>query len=66
MTLQEIEAMEQDWLTAEIVAANIGFNPQSIRDMAATDPKKLGFPVVVCGHRVKIPREGFLAFARGR
>lgn len=66
MTLKEIEAMQDDWLTVDVIAENIGFNPQSIRNMAATSPEKLGFPVVVCGHRVKIPREGFLAFARGR
>ena len=66
MTLKEIENLDTDWLNVDVVAENIGLNPQSIRNMAVVDPDKLGFPIVVCGHRVRVPREGFLAFARGR
>ena len=65
MSIEEIAAMDVDWLTPDIVAKNLGVNPQSIRDQAAMDKDKLGFPVSVCGHRVRIPRQGYIAFVTG-
>ena len=38
--------------------------PNYIRHQAQNDPDKLGFPVVVAGTRVRIPKEGFLYFCR--
>lgn len=40
----------------------LGVNPQSIREQAHNDPKKLGFPVSVIGTRVLIPKEPFFKF----
>ena len=40
----------------------LGVHPQSIREQAHRDPKKLGFPVSVVGTRVLIPKEPFYKF----
>ncbi|TCW30388.1 hypothetical protein [Christensenella hongkongensis] len=64
MTLQEIKKTNKDILRASDVADLLESDPQDIRDQAHRDPSKLGFPVIVTGSRVKIPREGFLYFMR--
>ena len=66
MTLTEITASNLLFLTAADVAPVLGCDPQSIRVQAHTAPRKLGFPVVVTGRRVRIPRQGFIAFCEGR
>lgn len=62
MTLKEVGAMRQEMLTPQIVAAVIGCNPQLLRIQARECPQALGFPTVVVGKRVKIPRVPFLQF----
>ena len=47
------------------VAAFIGCNPYSINLQAQYKPEKLGFPVIVLGRRVKIPRDGFIRWYKG-
>lgn len=65
MTLAEIEKLPNDMLTPEIVGKCIGIGPQAIRDQATgPNPDKLGFPVIVVGSRVRIPKEGLLHFCR--
>lgn len=64
MTLQEIEKTNKNILRASDVADLLESDPQDIRDQAHRDPSKLGFPVIVTGSRVKIPREGFIHFMR--
>ena len=66
MTLKDLRKDTRDFLLAEDVAAVLGRSAQLIRSQAQTDPSKLGFPVIVIGTRVQIPREGFLAFCTGR
>ena len=56
--------MDKDFLTAADVAPVLGINPQDIRSQAQSDADKLGFPVIVTGTRVRIPKEGFLYFCR--
>ena len=63
-TLKEIEASEETMLTAEQIAPVLGADPHSIRLQAHRDARALGFPCIVIGRRVKIPREGFLNFCR--
>ncbi len=46
----------------EDAARLLGVHPQSIREQAHRDPKKLGFPVSVVGTRVLIPKEPFYKF----
>ena len=62
MTLAEIKQSPALWLTAAQIAQILECNPDAIRQQAQADPTKLGFPVVVLGTRVKIPRRPFLAF----
>lgn len=64
-TLAEVEAMDREFLTPEIVAGVIGWDPYSINVQVKEDPSRLGFPVSMCGTRVRIPKEGFLRFCRG-
>lgn len=62
MTLAEIKQSPALWLTAADIAPVLECNPDAIRQQAQADPSKLGFPVVVLGTRVKIPRIPFLTF----
>lgn len=64
MRLDEIEALEKDVLLPKDVAGCLGCNPYSINIQAKDDPGKLGFPVVVLGTRVLIPKDGFLNYMR--
>lgn len=65
MTLRDIEAVNAEFLTAGQIAPILGTNPNYIRLQAQRAPQKLGFPVVVLGTRVKIPKIPFLKFMRG-
>lgn len=65
MTMDQIRTSDKDFLSAEEIAEVIGTHPQSVRLQAHEDPAMLGFPVVVIGRRVKIPRLGFIKFMEG-
>lgn len=60
MTMQEIRESEKDFLFPEDVSEVIGCKPYSINVQAKEDPSKLGFPILMLGTRVRIPRLGFL------
>ena len=60
MTLAEIKETDEVFLTPSDIATVLGSDAQTIRDMAKSDPAKLGFQVTVIGTRVKIPRKPFL------
>ena len=62
MTLKELRELEREYLTAAQIAGVLGSDPQTIRVAARVDPQRLGFPVVVIGSRVKIPRVPFLRY----
>ena len=62
--LIEIETSTQEFLLASDIAPILGINPQEIRSQAQADASKLGFPVIVTGSRVRIPRLGFLHFVK--
>ena len=65
MRLEDIEAMECEVITPDVAAKVLQCNPNYIRVAARQCPERLGFPVSVCGHRVRIPRRAFLSFMRG-
>lgn len=65
MTLEEIRASTKEVLTPGDVAPVMRCDPQSIRVWARQRPDLLGFPVVVMGSRVKIPRLAFLRYMEG-
>lgn len=66
MTLEEVKAIDREYLTPAQVASVLGCDPHGIRVWARQCPEQLGFPVSVIKHRVKIPKEGFINFMRGR
>lgn len=65
MTLQEIESSTKEVLTCQDVAPVLQCNPATLHMQAVEQPEKLGFPVIVMGSRVKIPRRPFLIFMNG-
>lgn len=65
MGICELEKMTRETISCEAAADVIGCNPQLLRIQARECPKALGFPVIVVGKRVKIPRLAFIAFMRG-
>ena len=65
MTLAEIENLDKDFLTVQEVAGCIKCDSQLVRDEASKNPKYLGFPISKVGHSFKIPKEGFLNWAKG-
>lgn len=64
-TLQDIEACPKEILVPSDVAGYLGCEPYSINKAAKDAPGLLGFPVTVMGSYVRIPKEGFLRWARG-
>ena len=63
-TLDELETYPQQTLTAEQVAQFLGCSVQSIRSQAQIDAGALGFPVILYGSTIRIPRLGFIYFMR--
>lgn len=62
MSIEDIKSSVKPYLTAADVAPVLGCDPHSIRVAAHQRPELLGFPVIVIGSRVKIPRIPFLIF----
>lgn len=62
MTISEIRNSKKTILTPSDVCEVLGCSAYNINRQAMKDPMRLGFPVSIVGTRVKIPREGFLAF----
>lgn len=65
MTLAELEALPTEVLTCQQIAPILGANPATIHGQATERPELLGFPVIVAGRRVRIPKAAFLRFMRG-
>lgn len=65
MTLAEIEALPSEVLTCQQIAPVLGANPATIHLQATDRPELLGFPVIVMGSRVKVPKAAFIRFMRG-
>lgn len=64
-TLDGLEALPGEILTPAQVASVLGTDQQRIRVLARERPEMLGFPVIVIGNRVKIPKRPFIAFMTG-
>ena len=64
LTLDEIEAIDSEVLTPAQAASVLHLDQDTIRGQARDCPEMLGFPVIVCGNRVKIPKVAFLKFMR--
>lgn len=64
VTLTEIEQSGKDFLAPADVAPVLGVHPYSLNCQAREDISKLGFPAMMVGTRVRIPRLGFLHWVR--
>lgn len=65
MTLEQIEALPTEVLTCQQIAPLLGANPATIHGQATERPELLGFPVIVAGRRVRIPKAAFIKFMKG-
>lgn len=69
LKLDELEKLDKEFLIPKDVAAILGVDPYNINIQAKQDIKNgvnsLGFPVIVIGSRVKIPKRAFIKFMRG-
>lgn len=65
LSLMDLEQLPGEVLTPEQVATVLEMNPHTIRVHAGQDPDVFGFPVMVIGTRVKIPKQPFLLYMRG-
>lgn len=65
MSIEEMKGLAQDYLTPRDVAGCLGCTAYAINQQAKGDAGKLGFPVVIIGKRVKIPRIAFIKFMEG-
>lgn len=65
MTLDEIKSSSKEVLTCKDVADVLACNPATLHMQAMEQPWRLGFPVIVMGSRVKIPRKPFINFMNG-
>jgi len=66
MTFKEICECEKDVLKPADIAQVLGCDPYTINVYAKKCPERLGFPVLMIGSRVKIPKQGFIAFWTGK
>lgn len=65
MTLDQLEALPAEVLTCAQVAPVLCANPATLHLQALERPELLGFPVIVAGSRVKIPKRPFCKFMKG-
>lgn len=65
MKLSDLKKMNTDVITPNVASKVLGCDPHWIRVAAHQDKSLLGFPVVLIGNRVKIPRKAFIRFMEG-
>ena len=65
MTLDEIKALDREYLIPREVADVLGCDQYGINVAAREHPELLGFNVAVIGSRVKIPRRAFVKWMEG-
>lgn len=63
--IKKLEESSEAFLYAEDVGRFLGVSPHYIRIQARHDASKLGFPVIVVGSSIRIPRIPFLNFVKG-
>lgn len=63
--LRRAQTTDKVMLTPSDVAPILGCEPYAINIQAHEDPSKLGFPVIITGRRIRIPKGPFLAYIGG-
>ena len=64
VTLETIENMDKEMLTAADIAGVVGVDASRLRAQAIREPEKLGFEVIVVGNAVKIPKRSFIHYCK--
>ena len=68
-TLEDIERIPKNLLSIMDVVEYLQVEPNTFRIQARQDKKEhidsFGFPVMIIGNRVKIPKEPFVKFMKG-
>ena len=64
MTLQDIIAMDVDFLTPAQIASVLNCSPQLIRVQVAKNPELVGFSFCKFGNRIHIPRLAFIEWVQ--
>ena len=64
-TLEEIELCQKTMLAPQDVAGFLHCDAYTINRAAKDAPGLLGFPINVMGTRVRIPKDGFVRWAKG-
>jgi hypothetical protein len=66
MTIEELKGSDKEMLTVNDISSILGCDPYNIAIQAKEDARNLtrclGFPVIIMGSRVRIPRRAFLKF----
>lgn len=65
LSIEYFRSLSRMFLLPEEVAPILECTPQSIRVAARQRPELLGFPTIIIGNRVKIPRIPFLNLMTG-
>lgn len=69
-TLEDIENLPKNTLSPCDICEYLGADPHVFRITARKDRKEhtdsFGFPVMILGNRIKIPKDAFVAFMRGK
>ena len=70
MTLKEIRKLDREFLTPGDIAPILGTTGYAITTQVREDKQNginsFGFPTILIGHRVKIPRKPFLSVMEGK
>jgi hypothetical protein len=66
MTLDDIKAIDREFLTPAQVADILNCSAHGVRIWARQRPEQLGFPVCIIGTRVRIPKRPFIQFMEGK
>lgn len=61
---ERLQALDKPMLTCLDASRIMECDPYDLHMQADVDAAKLGFPVIIMGRRVKIPRASFLEYIR--
>jgi hypothetical protein len=62
MTLDKIASSKKDMLSCGDVADVVGIGTYNLHRYIMEYPERIGFPVMITGNRIRIPRIPFLRF----
>ena len=65
MTYDELIKSDKEMLTVGDIVPILGLAHRTITMQAREAPWMLGFPVIVAGNSIRIPRKGFLSYITG-